>query len=267
MRLFDAHCHLQDKRLLPLLDTVMDRAGQAGVTDMMCCGTEERDWPRVCELARRFPQVRISFGLHPWHISTRRSTWLETLRKFLLTSPSAVGEIGLDHTLDRELFEDQESVLIAQLNLARELRRPVSIHCRKAWGRLIELLDHHGWPEAGVMFHSFSGSRELVPSLSKHGAYCSFSGAITHPGNIRGRNALAIVPLNRLLIETDAPDIFPALPPERLARGTDSDLPVNEPAYLPLILKSAAEIREASPESLAEATWTNAMSLWRGVFF
>lgn len=262
MRLFDAHCHLQDERLLPMLDAVMERAGQAGVTDMMCCGSEERDWPLVGNLARRFPQVRASFGLHPWHVHTRRPTWLDTLRRFLSDFPSAIGEIGLDHTLDRALFEDQETVLIAQLHLAHELRRPVSIHCRQAWGRLLELLDRHGWPEAGLMFHSFSGAAELVPALTDHGAYCSFSGSITHPRNIRGRKALAAVPLDRLLIETDAPDLLPSLPPETLAAGPNHDRPVNEPAYLPFILGVAAEIRNTLPAPLAEATRSNALSLW-----
>ncbi len=262
MRFFDAHCHLQDERLLPILDAVMERARQAGVTDMMCCGCEERDWPLVGNLARRFPQVRASFGLHPWHVSTRGPDWMETLRRFLSDVPSAIGEIGLDHTLDRTRFEEQETVLIAQLQLARELHRPVSIHCRQAWGRLLELLDHHGWPENGLMFHSFSGPKELVPSLTRHGAYCSFSGSITHPRNIRGRKALAAVPLDRLLIETDAPDLLPSLPPEALAPGVNRDLPVNEPAYLPLILGVAAEIRTTLPETLAEATRANALSLW-----
>jgi TatD DNase family protein len=262
MRLFDAHCHLQDERLLPILEAVLERAGQAGVTNMMCCGSEEGDWPRVHELAQRFPQVQASFGLHPWYVGTRRLTWLDTLRRFLADSPAAVGEIGLDHAMDRALFETQETVLIAQLNLARELHRPVSLHCRQAWGRLLELLDRHGWPEYGLMFHSFSGSKELVPSLVKHGAFCSFSGSITHPKNVRGRKALAAVPLERLLIETDSPDILPALPPGMPAPVTASDRPVNEPANLPLVLKAAAEIRAISPTTLAEATRANALSLW-----
>ncbi|MEI6148116.1 MAG: TatD family hydrolase [bacterium] len=265
MLLFDAHCHLQDERLRPHLDGVMERAAQAGVASMMCCGSAESDWPRVRELCGRFPQVKASFGIHPWYAGDRRSTWLATLRGFLSESPSAVGEIGLDHALDRGTFEDQESVFLAQLDLACELNRPVSVHCRQAWGRLPELIDRHGWPEAGLMFHSFSGPKELVPTLAKRGAWFSFSGSITHTRNVRGRNALAAVPPNRFLIETDAPDIPPALPPEAFVLKTDTGLPVNEPAHLPRVLEAAAEIRGVLPDVLADVTWANARLLWRGM--
>jgi TatD DNase family protein len=174
-----------------------------------------------------------------------------------------MGEIGLDHALDRSTFADQEAVFVAQIELARELRRPVSIHCRQAWGRLPDLLDQYGWPEAGLMFHSFSGSRELVPSLAQHGARFSFSGSITHTRNIRGRAALAVVPPDRLLIETDAPDIPPALPPEAFPLHEPDGRPLNEPAHLQQVLRVVADLMAMPVEALAEATWANAMELWQ----
>jgi TatD DNase family protein len=111
------------------------------------------------------------------------------------------------------------------------------------------------------MFHSFSGSKEMIPALTQHGARFSFSGSVTHVRNLRGRAALAAVPLDRLLIETDAPDIPPALPPEAFALATDSG-PLNEPAHLPFVLRTAAEIRAVKVEALADATWENAVALW-----
>lgn len=260
--LFDAHCHLQDKRLAPLLNDAMNRAIQAGVTDLMCCGTREADWPDVIDIAARFINVRISFGLHPWYVADRTATWLDTLRGLLKDHPSAIGEIGLDHALDLQTFAAQEEAFLAQLTLAVELERPVSVHCRRAWGRIMELLDDHGWPPHGILFHSYSGGPELVPALVRRHASFSFSGAITHDQNVRGREAVAIIPEDRLLIETDSPDIMPAIPslkPESkhhfLLRRHD---PVNEPANLQYVASAIADLRHWSLDQTGAITRKNA---------
>lgn len=258
MHLFDAHCHLQDERLLPHLDAAMARAGQAGVSGLLCCGSCEADWPQVRTLARRYAGVRPAFGLHPWYVEARGPGWRDALRAHLGETPSAVGEIGLDHVIDRRTFADQDAVFAAQLELACELGRPVSIHCRQAWGRLLELLDRHGWPPAGVTFHSFSGAADLVPVLAARGALFSFSGSITYDRNRRGRAALAAVPLDRLLIETDAPDIPPALPDGNFAIRTDEGRPVNEPAHLAAVAGTVATLRGLTAEGAAELTHANA---------
>ncbi len=261
MPLFDAHCHLQDERLLPTLDAVMARASGAGVAELMCCGSSEADWPLLPEIARRFPGVRLSFGLHPWYVGSRTPNWLVILETALTSHPSAVGEIGLDHALDKSTFPDQEAVLLAQIQLANTLKRPVSLHCRRAWGRLIELLDEKGWPGFGFMIHSYSGSPELVDPLIRRGAYLSFSGAITFNQNVKGREAIATVPAERLLIETDSPDLAPNLP-EKVPSRTAGERPVNEPENLPMIQAIASELKGLSPEKIAELTWKNAATLW-----
>jgi len=261
MPLFDSHCHLQDERLLPHLDDTMRRATEAGVTGFMCCGTREQDWPLLPDLARRFPRVRLSFGLHPWYSGNRSNTWLDTLESTLTAHPAAIGEIGLDHALDKATFANQETVFLAQIHLAGKLGLPVSIHCRRAYGRLMELLDEKGWPDSGFMIHSYSGPAELVEPLIRRGAFLSFSGAITYARNVRVREALAAVPLEHLLIETDSPDLTPYHPeegPPRTARGQ----PVNEPGNLPMIQMIVAELKGLSPEKIAERTWKNATTLW-----
>lgn len=262
MQLFDAHCHLQDERLLPDLDAVMERADQAGVTGLMCCGSCEQDWTRLPDIARRYPGVRLSFGLHPWHIGGRSSLWLDRLRELLAATPSAVGEIGLDHALDKTTFADQESVFLAQLHLANELRRPVTLHCRRAWGRLMELLDSNGWPAFGFVLHSYSGSMELVEPLARRGAFFSFSGAITYEQNRRGREAMTAVPLDCLLVETDAPDLIPVLPAHTVPLQDPSGKPINEPAFLGKILAEAANLRGLPEYVLADTTKRNAERLW-----
>ena len=261
MPLFDAHCHLQDERLFPHLDDAMKRASTAGIASLMCCGSCEEDWPLLPDIARRFPQVHLSFGLHPWYIEKRSASWLNTLKTHLTTTLSAVGEIGLDHALDKATFADQETVFLTQIHLANELQRPVTIHCRRAWGRMMELLDEKGWPAHGFVLHSYSGSSELVQPLVRRGAFFSFSGAITFAQNRKGREALSIVPLDRLLIETDAPDLMPLLPADTpFITGTQG--PINEPVYLTEILKVAARIRNVPGQELAEITTRNAEDFW-----
>jgi len=263
-RLFDAHCHLQDKRLTPHLDDVMSRATQAGVTSLMCCGTSETDWPAVVDIASRFSGVRISLGLHPWYVMDRTANWIDTLLGLLKNRPAAVGEIGLDHALNEETFKDQEEVFLAQLTLAVELERPVSIHCRRAWGRMMELLDNHGWPPNGLVLHSYSGGPDLVATLARRGACFSFSGSITHDKNLRGREAVAVVPEDCLLMETDSPDIMPSIPEEKPHFHILRRDPVNEPANLVHVTRAITTLRQWTPDQTAAITRQNAERLFSG---
>ena len=176
-------------------------------------------------------------------------------------SRAIVGEIGLDHALDKSTFAAQEECFLAQVKLAAEWRCPVSLHCRRAWGRLMELLDARGWPPDGVVLHSYSGGPELVAPLVRRGAFFSFSGAITHDRNARGREAAAAVPEDRLLIETDAPDIPALLPPGAPAlRGADGK-PLSEPAHVLLTVRTLAALRHVSEEAIAECAWKNSVRL------
>ena len=128
------------------------------------------DWPRVVELAGVYEGVHPSFGLHPWFIKKRSAEWMRLLEEFLVEYPEAgVGEIGIDHAIEDRDDADQESVFLAQLELARRLERPVSIHCRQAWGRLIELLDGFGELPRGMLIHCYGGSAEMAQELVEHG--------------------------------------------------------------------------------------------------
>ena len=261
MQLFDAHCHLQDERMAGCLAEVLSRAERSGVRYMLCCGCHERNWDAVLALAQAHPQIVPSFGIHPWYLEGRTDGWLETLERFLSGLPSGVGEIGLDHAVTPRADEEQEAVFIAQLRLARRLKRPVSLHCRKAWQRLLEILRAEGGVGWGGLIHSYSGSAELVKPLEEMGLYISFSGAITRSGNKRGHRALAAVSTGRLLIETDSPDLLPAGTPAVV--GTDST--VNEPANLALVAKAVADILGRPPDWVAEQTFANASRLLAGI--
>jgi TatD DNase family protein len=253
MSLFDSHCHLQDATLLPRIDDVILRAHQAGLIGFCCCGSSETDWPIVQELCARFSDIVPAFGLHPWYIAARTPNWRNLLTDLLKTWPGAcVGEIGLDRAIKDRNDQDQVEVFVAQMQIAQTLARPASIHCRRAWDLMPQLLKDIGSLPSGFVIHSYSGSAELVEPLAELGASFSFSGSITYELNKRGRSALLAVPLERLLIETDAPDIMPVIGSQR-----NSDAP-NEPSNLVYILRKVAELRGIPADELAEQVWKNA---------
>lgn len=252
MKLYDCHNHIQDERLSPMISDVMERARSAGVVKMGVKGCCEADWPRVIAVMETYEGIHPAFGLHPWFIANRSGQWLQTLEALLVKYPQAsVGEIGIDHAIEERDDADQEAVFLAQLDLAKRLNRPSSIHCRHAWGRLIELIDEFGELPRGMLIHCFGGSAEVAMELVKRGGYISFSGSITRPNNKKAGPAIRAVPADRLLIETDAPDILPAT-----AKGD-----LNEPANLRLVLSKAAELRGISEVELAVLTTHNAERL------
>lgn len=252
MELFDCHNHIQDERLFPMIGDVMERARAAGVVKMGVKGCCEADWPRVISVMETYAGIHPAFGLHPWFIAERSPEWLQTLEALLVQYPQAgVGEVGIDHAIEARNDADQESVFLAQLELARRLKRPVSIHCRQAWGRLIELLDQFGELPHGMLIHCFGGSAEVAQELVRRGGYISFSGSITRPNNKKAGPALRAVPDDRMLIETDAPDLLPA----------DAEGDLNEPANLRLVLSKAAGLRGISEREFAALTFCNAERL------
>jgi TatD DNase family protein len=248
----DAHCHLQDERIRGDLRFLIDRAIDKGVRRLVCCGSREDDWEAVAILKEQYPcEIIPSFGLHPWYIKERSETWLDNLEGFLKRLPSGVGEIGLDHGLKDFDERDQREVFLAQLALARSLRRPVSIHCRRAWDDLFDVLKDFGPLDAGGVVHSYSGSAEMIPSLQAYGLYFSFSCSITRSGHTRGHRALQAVPRDRLLIETDSPDIPPA--------GSTG---LNEPSRLLLVAQTVSEILGMTLDEVAALTTANATALF-----
>lgn len=209
---------------------------------MVVNGSCEQDWPEVLALSREFPEVLPSFGYHPWYIKERSPDWTQTLRRFVDETPAGIGEVGLDRWIDNYDLPDQEEVFVAQLRLAAERDLPLSIHCLKAWGRLLELLEAHPRPRCGFLLHSFGGPKEMIPALARLGAYFSLPGYYAHPRKERQREAFKTVPLDRLLVETDAPDQL--LPTERsryplIDAKTGNSL--NDPANLECIYDFAAE--------------------------
>ncbi|MBU0992956.1 MAG: TatD family hydrolase [Proteobacteria bacterium] len=252
MRLFDVHSHLQDSRLDLTREAVILRAKNSGVVKMLSCGVHEGDWDALSQISSRFDAVCPAYGLHPWFIDTRSESWIKRLEAIIATTGASIGEIGLDRMIQDRSDEDQKAVFIAQLRLARKYQVPVSVHCRKSWALMAEILEREGGFPFGGVIHAYSGSGEMVKVFEKLGAYISFSGSITKPDNKRVSEAVKQVSGDRLLIETDSPDILPHGAPRTL----------NEPAFIHFVLSAVAERRGERIEKIAEMTFENSMRIY-----
>lgn len=231
--LYDAHNHLQDDRLDPWREKIIATMPQTGLAEMVVNGSCEEDWPQVAELARRAPWIRPAFGVHPWYVKERTSGWLDTLLSHLEAWPQAVvGEVGLDRWIENPDIDAQLDCFRAQMALAVELDRPATIHCLRAFGLLEETLRTMPLPRRGFLLHSYGGPAEMVPSFLRLGAYFSISPYFAHPRKAAQLQTFAKIPLDRLLTETDAPDMWPPdhLNPNLLTTADGSNL--NHPANL-----------------------------------
>lgn len=260
--MFDAHTHLQDIRLNGVLDHVIHQASLAGITGVSCCGTSPEDWPSTAEFAlRKFPfPVSPAFGIHPWYVENLSAHVLEELEQWLQRFPyAAVGEIGLDglrvpcnKQLQIEWFEKQ-------LELAVTLKRPVILHGARAWDPLFIHLRPYANQLCGILIHGFSASQQILHNFLGLNAWISFGGSICNPNATRIRTAATRVPLDRLLVETDTPDMFPL---EGTPAGTDeAGRPLNQPANLGLILQALSQLRDIPVQELAQITEQNAHAL------
>lgn len=262
MRLYDAHNHLQDERLAPHYAAICDALHREGVCGMVVNGSSEFDWQQVLEVSKKHQGVVPSFGYHPWYVQERSGCWRERLVSFLDSVPSCIGEIGLDRWIKGHDMARQEEVFLYQWRLAAERELPASIHCLQAWGRLLDLLVSEPRSKTGFVLHSFGGPKEMIKPLADLGAYFSLPGYFAHERKARQREAFSLVPLERLLIETDAPDQL--LPPERNRYPLEDSMgkPANHPANLTAVYDFAAELRQMPVQSLADQVEANFLRLF-----
>jgi TatD DNase family protein len=254
----DAHNHLDDDSFDADRDAVFERARAAGVTGFVLGGVNPATWKRQRALAAAHPRVVWTAGLHP-HACARLDD--AAARAALDALPACfegehaargLGETGLDtHFCAKDTLDRQLRLFREQLALARRLDRPVVLHVvgGGTHSRVLETLRDDGAPRAGGMVHMYGGSSELVREYVALGLCLSFGGPVANPNARRLRKAAAEVPADRLLVETDAPDLpppdfepeFGARPGARAAGG---GRPRNEPASLPLVAKALAALRD-----------------------
>ncbi|MEM9080113.1 MAG: TatD family hydrolase [Verrucomicrobiota bacterium] len=256
--MIDAHNHLHQ---LPDPDLALSQALDAGVTKMIINGTSEQDWHQIANLCKKHnstppatnTKLVPAFGLHPWQTPNRSPSWLTTLEQLLLANPDAhLGECGLDRWKKPFNLPDQITCLHQQTELATRLNRPLTIHCLQAWGPLLELLESLP-PIPPFLLHAYSGSPQLISRFTKLGSYFSFNGYFLHKRKSAARQTFQQIPLDRLLLETDAPAMLP--PPNFITHPLPDHQ--NHPANLPSFLAPLAKLRRMSPEALASQLNSN----------
>lgn len=254
----DVHNHLQDAALEPHLGEILKALRQSGVRHAVVNGTRESDWAGVQKLAAAHPWILPSYGLHPWFIRERAPDWQEKMLHFLDNTPCGIGEIGLDRWIEGYDLPDQQKVFRWQLALAAERNLPATIHCIRAWGSLVETLQSTPLPSRGFLIHSYGGPEEMIGLFSRLGAWFSFSGCFLHERKRERRELFSRIPLERILVETDAPAM--PLPVERQTHSLEASL--NHPAHIVPIYHALAEIRGMPVGELAGQIQANFQRLF-----
>jgi TatD DNase family protein len=260
MRLTDTHCHLDFDRFDKDREEVVQRAMEVGVVRILVPGIDLSSSQAAIRLAEKYPQVYAAVGVHPNSGGTWETGTLPQIRS-LSQHPKvvAIGEIGLDYYRQWTPHGVQKKILMAQLELALEVGLPVIIHCREAYRDILRII--LDWviritpiklSNAPGVFHSFSGNIEQVKLLTEKRFSFGISGPVTYKNADRLRRVVAEIPLERVLIETDAPFLTPH--PRRGKR--------NEPAYVYYIAEKIAEICNISPLEIGDITSENSVRLF-----
>jgi TatD DNase family protein len=251
-RLADSHVHLDDERFDGDREAVLQRARNADVALQVIPGTDAASWPRIHALCTPGSGLFPAYGMHPMFMHSHRADDLSLLSHWLDTKrPVAVGEIGLDFYQEGHDAKGQREYFGQQLQLAREFDLPVILHARAALDEVTTTLRRTGGLRGVV--HSFSGSVEQAEQLWKIGFHLGIGGPVTYERAQRLRRIVASMPIEYLLLESDAPD-----QPSATHRGER-----NEPSYLPDVLHCIAQLRNEDPEHIAAATTANVRRLFR----
>lgn len=213
--MIDAHCHLDDPRMVSEIDVLLSEARREGVLHFISAGYAPTRWEVQREIAERHPDVWITCGLHPWFVAENWDcdvqSWLDVLLSCVQAGSSerwiGLGELGLDRSLQQSerAWEMQCFCFREQLAIAREYDLPIVLHGVKAHNELLRFLKHDGVPQAGGIIHGFSGSRELAQHYTRLGLCLSIGGQVVHSQKLQ--KAIESTDSSQILIETDAPDV------------------------------------------------------------
>ena len=229
---------------------------------MVVNGLHEEDWNTLKTLASDQPMVVPAYGYHPWYLEHASTSWVENLEHKLSFHGSVIGEIGLDRRKQNTEFTLQEKFFRIQLELAASFNLTASIHCIDAWGALLSILKESKIPSRGFLMHSYGGALELVPQLIKLGAYFSFPGHFLHQEKRRKLETFKVIPLERLLIETDAPDQPPPATFNDYPLNSDGAKKLNNPANIVATYRGLAAELHVDLATLALQVERNFLSLF-----
>ena len=250
MELIDTHCHLTFDDLARDIDAVIERSIAAGVTSWITVGTDPDQNQKAIALAKKFDNMYAAIGIHPHDTKDVTDQALRQLNALAQNKKVvAIGETGLDFHYDHSPRDQQADVFAKHLQLAGELDLPIIIHSREAFDKTMKILEQAGPDLKKVVFHCFSGSPEQAKIVLDKGFYLSFTGVVTFKNAENTRQAAKIVPLDRLMLETDCPYMSPE--PMRKQR-------TNEPALMLHTAKFLADLKGMEfPDFAAAATATS----------
>lgn len=255
IKLFDSHCHIDDRCYQEDFAAMLERAQKAGVDAMLIAGVDAKGAPKAVQLANRYDHIFAAVGIHPHdaqHCTDEDVAKLEALSR----DPKvvAVGEIGLDFNRMFSPQKDQEKWFVRLLEMADQCELPIILHERDTEGRLLEVLEAHSQKYNGVI-HCFSGNEKELFRYLNLGLHVGITGIVTiQKRGARLRQLVPKIPIDRILIETDAPYLTPAPEKNKFRR--------NEPAFVGRVLHKIAEVRGEALESLAQTIWNNTCRLF-----
>lgn len=251
MNLFDTHCHIDVSEFDADRDAVLARTRAAGVSRLVVPAIDAAGWSELLALCHREEGLYPALGMHPIYSDWHRDEHIEALRHLIEQErPVAIGEIGLDFYIDNADRERQQTIFEAQLELAEIFELPVLLHVRKAHEQVLQALKRHKL--VGGIAHAFNGSLPQAEQYLKLGFKFGFGGMLTYERSNKIRKLARELPLESIVLETDAPDMAP-----EQHHGER-----NSPEYLPQVAYSLAEVRGMAVEEVAAATTANACALF-----
>ena len=250
--IIDSHCHIDFEVFDPDRDQVLKDASNAGINKIIVPGVKRDSWSKIRDCCAQYPQLYPCYGLHPYFINQHNEQDLQALSSWVAENKTiAIGECGLDYFLKQLDKEKQQFYFEQQLELAMERQLPVIIHARKSTEDVIKAIKQR--PGLRGMIHSYSGSYEQALQLIELGFYLSFGEPVTYENSSRLRKTVQSLPLQNILLETDAPD-----QPGSHAAGKR-----NEPAYIVEVVENIAKLHHTSTSEVASITAANANRLFQ----
>ena len=253
--IFDSHCHLNDDNLYPRIDQVIEDAKKTGVKKFLVVGYDKASSLLAVDIATRYEECYAAIGFHPTEIEGVSDKDFDDVMSLISNKKVvAIGEIGLDYhwVKETELRENQKKWFIRQIEFANEHGLPISIHNRESTEDCVEILKEHT-PKFGGVMHCYSGSVETMEEVIKLGLHIALGGTVTFTNAKTPKEVAENVPLDRLLIETDAPYLTPH--PHRGEK--------NEPKYICLVLEEIARLKDMSKKHLEDVVYKNTCRLFK----
>ncbi len=251
--LVDSHAHLDGQQFANDLNKIVERATANGISHILTIGCDLESSENSIKVAEKYENIFAAVGVHPHDATEINAEALQQL-KSMLAQPKvvALGEIGLDYYRDRSPRDIQRNAFRQQIQLAKQVNKPIIVHDRDAHNEVIEILQEENAAEVGGVLHCFSGDLKMAKQCLELGFYLSFTGTITYPKNETVREIIKEIPIDRMLVETDCPYLSP-----QKFRGKR-----NEPAYVRYTAEKMAEIKELTIEDVARVTSRNCHDLF-----